>query len=60
MTGGGRVMAAPATSARVTIVCTRRNHAHHGKPARINDVGPLSPEQICKLIDRAYTTRSTS
>lgn len=50
-------MTAPAP-ARVTIVCTHPSHAHHSKPASINDVGSLTPEQICKLVDRAYAPRS--
>jgi len=51
-------MSATATTARITIVCTHRGHAHYGQPASINDVGPLTPEQVCKLIDRAYAPRS--
>lgn len=43
-----------ATPVRVTIVCPIRNHAHYGQPARVNDVGPLPQDRICKLIDRAY------
>ena len=49
------------TPTRVRITCPHPGHNHYGLWASINNPGcELDPATICKLIDRAYRTETTS